>query len=260
MYRLRLVVLPVVLLAASAVGWSQPAADRDVVFQTSTLQALMEGVYDGEVTFDELRKHGDVGIGTFNALDGEMIGVDGKFFRIRADGVAYPVPDESRTPFAVVTFFDADETIVPDKALSFAELTEYLDGLLPAKNIPYAVKITGVFSYIKTRSVPAQDKPYPRLVEVVKHQPTFEFTDVRGTIVGFRLPKYMEGLNVPGYHLHFITQDRQAGGHLLECVTDSVTAQMDASHRFYLVLPQSGAFIDADIGGPKAEEVRNIEK
>ena len=86
----------------------------------------------------------------------------------------------------------------------------------PPKTCFYAVMIQGEFSYVKTRSVPAQEKPYPPLAEVTKNQPTFEFTDVTGTMVGFRCPPYVTGINVPGYHLHFLTDDRTAGGHLLE--------------------------------------------
>jgi acetolactate decarboxylase len=104
-----------------------------------------------------------------------------------------------------------------DKAEDYGQLEQYLDKLLPTENIFYAIKIEGTFKYIKTRSVPKQNKPYPPLVEVVKNQPTFEFHNVKGTIVGFRCPSYVEGINVPGYHLHFITGDKKAGGHLLEC-------------------------------------------
>ena len=81
------------------------AAALHEVFQNSTINALLEGVYDGSMTYGELRRHGDFGLGTFNALDGEMVAFDGEFYQIKSDGIAYPVADEQRTPFATVLFF-----------------------------------------------------------------------------------------------------------------------------------------------------------
>ena len=80
-----------------------------------------------------------------------------------------------------------------------------LAGSIKEKNIFHAVKLEGTFDYVKARSVTGQQKPYPPLVEVTANQPIFEFKDVKGTIVGFYSPDYVEGskINVPGYHLHF---------------------------------------------------------
>ena len=220
--------------------------EKDVLFQTSTINALSVGVYDGEITYGELKKHGDVGIGTFNNLDGEMIELDGNFYQIKADGIVYPVDDSMRTPFAVVTFFEPDKTLLLDESMDYQQLEQYLNNSLPTKNIFYAIKIEGVFEYIKTRSVPKQNKPYHPLSEVVKNQSTFEFYDVKGTIVGFWCPEYVEGINLPGYHFHFITQDRRAGGHLLECQLQNAIIGIDYTSRFYMALPESSEFFKVD--------------
>lgn len=234
--------------------------DRDILFQTSTIGALMEGDYDGHITCKELKTHGDLGIGTFDALDGEMIVLEGKVYQIRADGKAYAPEGSLTTPFAAVTFFNADDTILLDRQLDYRELETYLDSLLPTGNIPYAIQIKGLFDYMKTRSVPKQGKPYPRLVEVVKDQPTYEFHNVRGTVVGFRLPGYMSGINVPGYHLHFITEDRRAGGHVLDCSTRNLTIQLDHTHAFFMALPQRRSFYELHIVNTKETEVESVEK
>ena len=238
----------------------KPKENEDVLFQTSPINALLEGVYDGEITYEELKKHGDFGMGTFNSLDGEMIGLEGKFYQIKADGIAYLVDDSMRTPFAGVTFFEPDKKVLLDKALDHKELEQYLDSLLPTKNIFYALKIGGIFKYIKTRSVPKQNKPYPPLVEVVKNQPTFEFHNVQGTIAGFRCPIYVKGINVPGYHLHFITEDRKAGGHLLECQVQNVRIEIDHTSEFYMILPEDAEFYKADLEKEKYQELEKVEK
>jgi len=216
--------------------------------------------YDGEITYEELKQHGDFGIGTFNGLDGEMIGLEGKFYQIKADGIAYPVDSLLKAPFAVVTFFEPDKSVLLNQGLDYNQLTQYLDNLLPTKNIFYAVKIEGVFRYIKTRSAPKQNQPYPPLVEVVKNQPTFEFHDVEGTIVGFRCPVYMEGINVPGYHLHFITGDKKAGGHLLECQIKNAKIELDYTSEFYMALLESSEFYEVDLAKEKQTELEKVEK
>jgi acetolactate decarboxylase len=203
------------------------------------MNAIFHGVYDGEMTYKELRRHGDFGIGTFNGLDGELFGLDGKFYQMKADGLSYPVDGSMETPFAVVTFFEPDKSILLDKASDYNELQQYLDNVLPTKDIFYAIKIEGPFRYIKARSIPKQNKPYLPFDEVVKNQLTFEFHDVGGTIVGFRCPAYMEGINYPGYHLHFITKDRKAGGHLLECQMENVKVEIDYTSEFHMALPES---------------------
>ncbi|MEW5800902.1 MAG: acetolactate decarboxylase [bacterium] len=241
---------------------------KDILFQVSTIDALLGGIYDGEVTCEELKKHGDFGIGTFDGLDGEMIEIEGNLYQVRADGVACLAADSTKVPFAAVTFFEPDEAIAIDKPLDYKQLEHYLDTLLPTKNIFYAIKITGEYDYIKTRSVPRQNKPYPPLVEVVKDQPTFEFRKVKGTVAGFRCPEYVKGINVPSYHLHFITEDGKAGGHLLACRIKNVRVGIDHTSAFYMALPEGGEFYQAHLTRAKEQgqeqekeqELNRVEK
>ncbi len=241
--------LLLILLGIFHSGYSIASEKGEVLYQSSTINALLNGIYEGELTFKDLKKYGNFGIGTFNSLDGEMIGLNGKFYQIRADGVAYPVGDSVKTPFAVVTFFEPDKTFVLDKSLDFNQINEYLDNLLPTKNIFFAIRINGIFKYIKTRSVHRQNKPYPPLSEALKNQPIFEFHNIKGTLIGFRFPEYMNGVNLPGYHFHFITEDRKAGGHLLECEIQSVLIEIDYTDEFYMTLLKSKDFYNIDLKG-----------
>lgn len=233
--------------APAVVVSSQAPAQDQALFQASSLSALLAGNYDGWITFADLRQRGDFGLGTFHALDGEMTQVDGVFYRIRSDGKVYPVTDTVTTPFASTVFFRPSITqVLPDPLPDFAALEARIDALRPA-GLPCALRVTGEFAYVKTRAVPAQTKPYPRLVEVAKTQPTFEFTDVRGVLVGFWLPQDFSGLNVPGYHVHFLTADRSGGGHLLDVRPRRVTVELQPLRRFQLLLPETLAQIGAAI-------------
>jgi len=123
------------VIAIFASGCSNSQANKEVLFQTSTFGALLKGVYDGNMTFKELKTHGDFGTGTFNSLDGEMAELAGEFYQMKADGVAYPVDDSMKTPFAAVTFFEVDESLVLGNVSDYDQLEQYLDSLLPTENI-----------------------------------------------------------------------------------------------------------------------------
>ena len=207
-----------------------------------------------------MKKYGGFGIGTFEGLDGEMVGINGDFYQVKADGISYPVPDSMETPFACVTFFDTDLEEKLPESITYEQLQEFLDGILPTSNIFYAIKIEGTFRYMKTRSVPGQEKPYPPLIEVAKNQSVFEFDDVEGTIVGFRCPSYASGINVPGYHLHFLTEDKDAGGHVLEFRVGEAVAFIDYTSEFLMILPGNEDFYRIDLTQSKQEELETIEK
>lgn len=227
------------LSAGSATGSNSGTAPlgRETLYQMSTITSLLAGAYDGQISFEVLRQYGDQGIGTFDRLDGEMIEVDGNFYQIKADGTAHPVAGSTLSPFAAVTYFDPDQSIVVDKEMSLAQLQERMDKAMSNKNMFYAINITGEFPYVKTRSVPAQKKPYPRLADITKSQPTFELKNVKGTLVGFWCPAVSQGVNVPGFHLHFLSEDKTTGGHLLDLSIAKGLAQLDATPCFFMALP-----------------------
>lgn len=232
---------------AAAAALCGCAHRADVVYQVSTIGALAQGVYDGEVTCGELKEHGDFGIGTFDRLNGEMIVSDGVIYQVMLDGRVCIPDNATLVPFAVVTFFQADGTDALNGKLDLKGLERAIDGLLRTENVPYAVRVKGKFAYVKTRSVPEQEKPYRPLAEAVKDQRTFELKNVEGTLVGFRFPAFMDGINVPAYHFHFISRDRKAGGHLLECLTEDVRAEVDAIPEFHMTLPHGDEFYRAQL-------------
>jgi acetolactate decarboxylase len=233
--------------------------DEDqTVFQTSTVNALMEGASTGDMTMGELKTHGDFGLGTFDGLDGEMIELDGKVFQVRADGHAHPVEDSTRTPFATVSFFKADESARLDRPCDQPAMLAAVAAMLPSQNIFHAVRIEGRFDYVKTRAVARQDKSVG-LEQAAREEPIFEFHDVEGTIVGFFTPDYLRGVNVPGYHLHFITADRSAGGHMLDCRTKDVMIKIHHTPEFELGTPGTEEFLKADLTHDHTAAIKKIE-
>ena len=208
-----------------------------VLFQASTIAALLEGAFDGDVTFAELAEHGDTGLGTLNQLDGEMIAVDGRFYRADVDGLVLEINENERTPFAAVTWFENSLERTIEGPRDLVELLADLDAVAADPDAACALRIDGEFESVVARSVPRQLPPYRPLAEVVADQHVFELGPIAGTLVGFRFPDYAHGLEVGGYHLHFISADRTSGGHLLECRIGSGTARIDLSGELHVELP-----------------------
>ena len=252
--------LGMLLFVVFCSGCSTAARDRDTIYQVSTLQALMAGAYDGHASLKELRRHGDFGIGTYHALDGEMVVSGGQFFQVRADGKVYKPRLSERSPYANLTRFDQDLSFILPRGTTFDQLKVLVDAGLPTTNLPYAVRVTGKFAFVKTRSVPPQSKPYPPLAEVAKTQPVFEFTNRAGVLIGYRLPEYLSGVNMPGYHLHFLSAEKDAGGHLLEFTLAEGTVEVDVSSSLRLELPETEEFQRAAAVGASREELHKVER
>jgi acetolactate decarboxylase len=214
-------------------------AEREphVLFQASTIGALLDGAYDGDASFAQLAEHGDLGLGTLNGLDGEMIALDGRFYRADVDGGIGEVQPSTRTPFAVLVWFAPQVELSVDEPRSHDELVAELDAAMPAGAVACALRIDGEFELIRARSVPRQHPPYRPLGEVISEQHVFDLPDVGGTIVGFRFPDYSEGIEVSGYHLHFISADRTRGGHVLECRLRRGRVVIDPSTDLHVELP-----------------------
>ncbi|MDD1664251.1 MAG: acetolactate decarboxylase, partial [Methanomicrobiales archaeon] len=192
--------------------------------------------YDAVEPAGVLMRNGDLGLGTFTGLDGEMVVVDGACYQVKSDGTVRPADPTQGVPFASVTFFSPDLSTPATAVGNMTELTWFLDSQLPSKDQFYAIRITGTFPYVRARSPPAQDKPYPPLADALKEQAVFEFRNVTGTAVGFYTPASAEGLGFPGYHLHFITDDRSRGGHVLDLAMEAIPVQLDATPRVTVIL------------------------
>ena len=232
----------------------------DKIYQVSTIDALLEGTYDGSVSFGRLKEHGNFGIGTFDHLDGEMIGLDGIFYQVRTDGQVLQAEDEMTTPFAAVCFFEPEISEEIHAPMNISEFEIWAESFMRSPNYFYAVRFDGEFSSVKTRSVPGQEKPYPRLADVVKDQAYFDLTQETGTIVGLWSPAFVEGINVPGYHLHFINNKRTAGGHVMGFQAENGILHIDRITEFSMLLPDSDEFAEVDLTGELASELTTVEK
>ena len=233
--------------------------DRGRITQVSVIDALMIGRYDGVMPIPELLRHGDFGVGTLDHLDGEMIILDGKAYQVRGDGVVLEVASDRSTPFAVVTRFDRDGEFPCPQVASLADLDARLDDALPQKNNFVAIRVDGRFASITLRSVHRQEPPYKPLAEVAESQSVWTHEDLGGTLVGVRCPSWVGGLNVPGYHWHFLSDDRKVGGHVLDCRVREGRVRYDVCHDWEVKLPESQGFNEANLTEDLSGDLKRVE-
>jgi len=212
-----------------------PVAER-VAFQIGTLDALIDGRFDGDATIGELLAHGDLGLGTVQHLGGELVILDRAAYVVDADGRVHVVSPATRTPFAVVCRFRPGEKIALDGPIPLAAVQRAIDARAPHASV-IAVRVDGTFTHLRLRSVREQHPPYPPLAEVTAHQTEWDLDRATGTLLGFRFPDDVAGLEAPGYHLHFLSADRRHGGHVLDGVLVSGTASLDGDDQLHVELP-----------------------
>lgn len=231
-----------------------------VIYQTSLMSALISGVYEGDVTIKELLQHGDFGLGTFNHLDGELVAFDSKIYQLRADGSARNAMPEQKTPFAVMTFFQPTEERCFEHKMSRQQIHNVIDDVAETDNLFCALRIDGKFSHVETRTVPRQQRPYKPMLDAIAKQPTFDFAHRNGIVIGFRSPAYTQGINVAGYHEHFITDDRSGGGHVLDYQLENGVLTFGTLTKLVIDLPQGRDFLKADLmPGNLDKAIRSVE-
>ena len=246
--------------AHGAASRFRPHDSAHEYYQTSLLSAVMQGVYDGDLSVGALLDHGDFGLGTFNALDGDMIVLDGVAYRLTADGQATPADDGALTPYAAVIRFEPGTALALQAPIAKPAFEAGLDALAKSPNLFYAICFTGRIGHIRYRNMRRQTPPYKPLLDVVKTQAEFERSDLDGTILGFRCPDYAVGIGVPGYHLHFLSEDRSTGGHVLDYALTAGQVEIDHTSSLHLELPETRSFSEANLeAGSRADDISRAE-
>ncbi|NEV63110.1 acetolactate decarboxylase [Thiorhodococcus minor] len=248
------IALPLALQAGAADD------DEDTLYQVSTIDALLAGVYQGVAAISDVLPHGDFGLGTFAALDGELILLDGIVYQAAADGQVNEMPATTRTPFISVTHFEADQRLTPPPGQDYAAFKTWLEAQLPSRNIAYAVRVEGSFARMTYRSVPRQQQPYPPLLEASKQQRVFQQDQISGTLIGFWCPTFTKGLNVPGFHLHFLSADHAHAGHVLDFELTQGQLALDPTNGWQVELPMSPAFLETDLGQDRSAALHHVEQ
>ena len=236
--------------------------NTEEIYQVALLQSLTQGYYDGIIKVSELKKHGDIGIGTFEGVNGEMIVLDGTVYQALGDGTVQKAADKETVSFSNVTFFDSDVKVDLSNIKNIDGLKEKLNETVEekGKNLFYFVKITGEFPKMNVRSELKQEKPYKPLDKALaKDQREFNYENIKGTVVALYCPDYMDGLNTPGWHFHFISDDKTKGGHILELAFDKAQAEFDVTQGFNMCLSDNAEFQKIELEKDVSGAIKKVE-
>lgn len=233
--------------------------EHHTVYQVSTSGALVEGVLQGAVQLREVLKHGDFGLGTFHGLDGEGILLDGQCWQALSDGTVRSVDADQMTPFWVATRFQSEKDERIENIQDIDDLYRRIDAMRLSDNIFTGIRIEGFFRRIDVR-VACKSELGTDLVTATHDQAEFHMSNIEGTLIGFYTPEYAHTIGVPGYHLHFISQDRSRGGHVLGVAADSLGVSLDFGNELKLILPESSSFLNADLTGDTRSALEKAEK
>ena len=238
--------------------------DKAKMYQVSTLQALAMGHTRPVIDVEELKKHGSTGLGTFAGVDGEMIMLDGKCYRAREDGSVVEAEDGMGVPFASVSNFPGARSFELGEIHEIETLKRELNNRIEEDfglNSMHMVRIGGDFAVVHARSESAYHAIHISLKDMLSEtQKSFRFDEVSGTLVCVYYPDYMDGINAPGWHLHFLSADRTRGGHVFDLSLRSGQAQMDKISRIEIQLPYSPAFDTYSLKNASQEEIRQVEQ
>ncbi len=236
--------------------------NRETVYQVALLQSLTQGYYDGIIKVSELKQHGDTGIGTFEGVNGEMIVLDGKVYQALGDGSVQEADDNETVPFSNVTFFDKDLSATLAQTADINSLKDTLTKTVSdnGRNLFYMVKISGTFQKMNVRSELKQEKPYKSLDKALAtDQREFNYENIAGTVVALYCPDYMGGLNTPGWHFHFISDDKTKGGHILDLAFESAQAEFDATQDFDMYLSENAEFQKMELSKDVSDAIKKVE-
>lgn len=218
------------------------------LYQYSVLAGLNNSNFSGDLTIKELKTKGDLGVGTYSDLAGELVMVDGKVYQVIETGEVREAPLELTTPYVTTTFFVRDSSFQENQLVNYEKLKEVIKSKLPSKNYLYAFKITGNFDSIICVGVPRQEKPYTKtLADIIPERPQFKAENISGTIVGFWCPYYVGEVTLAGFHFHFISDNLKIGGHLIDFKSSDLLIEYDEIMRMKFDLQMNESFRKSEL-------------
>ncbi len=228
----------------TAINQEATIKNTDTFYQYSVWFAFVNKVFDGDLKVKDLKTHGDVGLGSFDFLDGELVMLDGIPYRIRENGEISVGEDMDEIVYADAAFFTPKDEFPIENSIEFSKLASILDEKKKSPHYFYVYKIHGVFSHIKLGGVPKVSPPFRYGLDVlIPRRPVFETTNISGTLVGFYCPDYIGNINTKGHHFHFISDDRKWGGHVMDFTSiDALIVQVDQKTKYQFDLPSNETY------------------
>jgi alpha-acetolactate decarboxylase len=231
------------------------------LYQYGVADAFVGGLYKGTLPLKDLKIKGDFGLGAPDMLNGELTMLGGKVYQTKATGETVEPENDFKTSMSFVTFFKADTLFYIENTIKEKNLLEQISKELKNKNALYAIKITGKFAHIKTRAFPpVKNEPFPVITSIFNTQKFFEFSNTQGTLIGYHLPEYLNGINSKGFHFHFLSLDKTQGGHVLDFIGQEFKIEIAELKSFELEIPTDKDFQNFKFETKDNEALKRVEQ
>jgi acetolactate decarboxylase len=241
------------------VGELRPRAGK-AIEQFSFVDALVAGLFEGAFAASAVHAAGDFGLGCGDALDGELVLLDGELFRCPGAGGVIRVRPDELVPFAEVARFEPMLVQSVTQPLDELTLEHLIDSLVPSTNLFYAIRVDGLFDRMTVRDAVRQEQPFRGLADAVKDQRVASVANSRGTMIGFRGPDVFQGLSVAEFHLHYLDESREFGGHVTDYDLVEGTLSIEAYASFTVHLPEVASYLDAALDNADTDaQIRSAE-
>ena len=219
------------MLIISNINYAQNRAD---LYQVGTFAAVLNGAVHGDVSYQLLKQKGNFGLGTFNGITGEMVAYQGQFYQIGERGITVAVADEIQTPYAQVIQFKPTVGFPLTNINNFKQLVNCLLPALKNQNIAYAIHVQGKIDYLKLRGRTPRKPGEP----IPKETP-YEAENVQGDMIGFYFPEHLLSWTAPGLHLHFLSEDKQNSGHVIDVQFTAAQVELQPVANLKLHIPDT---------------------
>lgn len=231
------------------------------LFTAGVGAGIIGGLYDGTFPCNQLKQHGNFGLGAPDKLDGELVIFQGKTYQTQSTGKTFVVNDKQTACFAMVNFFQADKKFTVSNTMNKEALFHFLDSVLTNVNGLYAIHISGKFSFVKTRAFPpVKEHDHTPLASMLNLQNFFEFNSTQGDLIGYRLPYFMDNTNISGYHFHFLNTQKDAGGHIIDVKAENITIEIDQLDSYTIQVPSTSDFEHFNFKKNREEEIKSVER
>lgn len=209
--------------------------ETNKLFQVSTLSEFQNKGYDGQISLKTMLAYGDTGFGTYHKLNGEMIVLNGVAYRARGDCSIEVADLSDTTPFATLGVLNKNDGRVLEINGDMLRLIQILDRTIGHTENPVLATISGLFKIIEIHGVWPQEKPYEELDKIVSDQSILVQEKISGCLVGVFCPESARGMNVVGWHFHFLSEDKKIGGHVNDLIAGYLNIEFNVKENLSMI-------------------------
>lgn len=229
------------------------------IHQYSTIGALMSGYFNADEDVYQHCSCTSIGLGCSELLNAELTIQDGQVYTATAEKMTVKEHPPFYVPFYQVTSFDRYQEY-PISCVSNITLENILTSFISLKNNFVAIRIIGEFSKLVLRRPYCSDK-IRKVKDISDQQQVSEYNNINGYLIGFWTPEIYGRISVPGFHLHFLSDDFTVSGHVLSYQLSTGQLQFEEKATIELKNPTTNDFQKIDIDLESLDQmIEHVEK